>query len=170
MPSPANTPRFRLQQVCDICEVSERRLRSWLDRKQIALDADSERKEGTTAHRRFSAFDLVRIGTVSRLVDYGAPIAEANRLAKEMLDGMIGLDGMASWRNTPVDAIFAALNCHKVVVWCNPNVGHMPTTWQWERYSDKRADGEVAAVRINFETLGEVLKNGINIYASEGSD
>jgi len=85
MTNPAAIPQFRLRQVCNICEVSERRLRSWLDRKQITLDADTEREEGTTAHRRFSVFDLVRIETISRLVDYGAPVAEADRLAEEML-------------------------------------------------------------------------------------
>lgn len=55
--------------------ITEKQLRNWLDKAQIALEGDDERSEGQW--RRFSLIDVVRLGIVGTLASYGVPVMQA---------------------------------------------------------------------------------------------
>lgn len=58
--------------------VSERTLRGWLDRKQVTLTAETARPG--KGWRRFTLGDVVRIGIMARIVNYGFGVEAADAI------------------------------------------------------------------------------------------
>lgn len=56
------------------------RVRNWLDRGQIKLDADADKDSGK--HRRFYFWDVVRIGMIGRFVRYGMNVETASKMTE----------------------------------------------------------------------------------------
>src|SRR5690242_9968072 len=65
-------PRFA--EIAYIADVAQFRLRNWIERKQITLDASTT--EGI--HRRFTLYDALKIAFVALLTKYGMNIELAN--------------------------------------------------------------------------------------------
>jgi MerR HTH family regulatory protein len=64
--------------------IPETRLRNWLLRDQVYLDAD-ELRPNTTIHRRFSRLDVLRLGLIAILTDLGYN----PKRASEIVEGAI---------------------------------------------------------------------------------
>jgi DNA-binding transcriptional MerR regulator len=63
-------------------EVDEKRIRNWMDRKSIRLDANAKRVKGR--YRRFSELDVIRLAIISRLSKFGLTADEASHSVEEV--------------------------------------------------------------------------------------
>ncbi|MGH7794111.1 MAG: hypothetical protein ACREQ2_04295 [Candidatus Binatia bacterium] len=72
-------PRFA--EISWISDVGQFRLRNWIERKQITLDASTT--EGV--HRRFTLYDALKIAFVALLTQYGMTVELANEETDELL-------------------------------------------------------------------------------------
>jgi hypothetical protein len=61
---------------------SEKRVRHWLDRRQITLDAN-EKDYGK--HRRFTFLDVVKLATIAKLLRFGMTVERADRLVSQVI-------------------------------------------------------------------------------------
>lgn len=96
--------RFTFTEAALAAGVKPKTLRNWLDRGQIALDAEDER-EGD-GWRRFSFIDVLRIAFVSRLVDYCVPVRVASNLIEDTI--ISHAKNFRAFDNYPIRAISAA--------------------------------------------------------------
>ena len=63
--------------------ISQTRVRNWLLRNLVQLDANEERPD-TRKHRRFTELDVVRLGIAARLTHFGYSADEASKLIEEV--------------------------------------------------------------------------------------
>jgi hypothetical protein len=73
-------PRFA--EIAWIADVGQFRLRTWIERDQITLDASTTRG----IHRRFSFFDGLKIAIVGRLTSYGMEVKIADGMTAALFN------------------------------------------------------------------------------------
>lgn len=79
-----HTPRHSLRVIRNLSGVSPARIRSWLTRNAIRLDANEGHREGT--HRLFTGADVLRIVAVQRFSQLGLPLTWASDLAEVVVE------------------------------------------------------------------------------------
>ena len=99
--------------------ISQKRVRNWLDRNLIHLDADEERA-GETGHRRFSQLDVIRLGIIARLTVYGFSAERASEIVEDLLDGLLDVSEFpAKPQLSRREKILGSLRTTSMTLWWN---------------------------------------------------
>jgi hypothetical protein len=97
--------------------ISQKRVRNWLDRDLIFLDANAERGDAGK-HRRFTELDCVRMGLVGRLTRYGFAPEGASKIAEEIFFGCFeAAEFPSGYRASARDKVRGALRTVAVTFW-----------------------------------------------------
>jgi len=116
--------------------ISQKRVRNWLDRNLIHLDADEERT-GETKHRRFSELDVMRLGVIARLTVYGFSAERASEIVEELLDKLRDVSEFpAKLQLSREDKILGSLSTVSMTIWWNED----DETDQWVAFDNRKPE------------------------------
>jgi hypothetical protein len=97
--------------------ISQKRVRNWLDRDLIFLDANAGRGDAGK-HRRFTELDSVRMGIVGRLTRYGFAPEWASKITEEIFFGCLEAAKFPSgYKASDPDKVLGALRSVAVTFW-----------------------------------------------------
>lgn len=86
-----NSRFFPLRQAVAASKVPEPTLRNWLNRRQLPLNAQEDREEGSW--RLFSERDIVTIALAGRLYRLGVPVSQIQKIVGPMVSSYEGALG-----------------------------------------------------------------------------
>lgn len=107
-----DSPQFSFREAALASGVSLTQLRNWIDRKQILLDANTEREDASW--RKFSILDVLRIAFVSKLACFTSIVTASELVETTML---YPAQCLKSFKKAPAAVLEMAYKFIKYVVY-----------------------------------------------------
>lgn len=92
-----NEETLRLSRVAEVSGVPVTRLRTWLDRGALTLDADDR---PTAKHRFFSFRDMFKIAIVGKLGTLGVEIKDADAIINSVFANLLSRESGLTFRDS----------------------------------------------------------------------
>ncbi len=114
--------------------ISPKRIRNWLDNRNVYLDANEKRADARK-HRRFSELDVVRMGIVARLTHVGFSAEHASELVEDFLAQVLDLSKGGFPKNYHAsnrDKLLGALRAASLIICIQEEVDQNPgAEYRW---------------------------------------